>query len=1231
MKECPACRRCFPDHVNHCPDDGDETTHSIAGEPILDGRYQLERRLGHGGMGVVFQARHIFLKTAHAIKVILPDLVGNDPMLVTRFRQEALAAAAIRHQNIIAVTDFGVARGTMPFLVMEYVSGKSLHELLAKEGALPPARAVELMSAIGAGVGAAHRQGIVHRDLKPLNIMMQEGQPIAEGLKVLDFGLAKIKSGELLGSFVQAKTSGLMGSPFYMAPEQWGDEEPDARADIYSLGVILFQMLTGDVPFRGTGIPSIMKKHLTAEPPSFASLNVSVPPEIERVVRHALEKEAEDRPASVEEFVRELRTAVETLTAALKSTSLGSAALPPSNSGALSTGGLSSHSMGQMTMLRVQTNPPQSRVFINNVSVGASDASGELVVPDMMPGIHSIRILREGYADWEQQVECRGGECRVEAQLHSQMSSPNLPPLEDPLAGTISSGTLNQVVLSPADGIKSASGEKLASADETSKPLYADENVQFTVYRPEKIKPQRTYKLLAFAHLSERRAGAPPDELDPLAQVKKDAAEVLGAQHSEYIDVQAKSAQPVPYDGELTFTPYAPGLDFNPPSFSFKWREAVHQQVFEMSARPETDGHVVQGGLRVYLGGVIIGEVKFDIIVDSAATEAETIVEAHPPTASRFTQIFASYSHRDAAVVQELALIAPLFGHKYLMDRTDLVPGEDWRHGLRRLIAQADVFQLFWSQNSMYSEEVRNEVLTALELNKRILPTYWEDPLPRNAEQHLPPAEIERLHFQRIRPGALSHLAGASVAQPSWHDEQERIAREELAREEEARLQAQAAARRKEEEERQRLLAAEEQRKKVEGETLARQRAEEERAQQFALEVERRAAEESARLEQERREREEAERVAAAGRATREQQEQSISPELPEPSKYATRPLSAADLESLQIQPPRVTAAMESGSLPEIGQQSVWPAQQMPAPIAPPPAQASMSGVSVSAPKPKKSMLPLIMTLTVAVIFVGGSIGAFLLWSRNGSQNVNTNQTGGPTPTPQATPGPIKPDLVEIPGGTFQMGRNGAPNPVEGPPHTATVKAFAMDRTEVTNAEYEVFVRETKHRAPSHWADNKPLAGQEQWPVTNVSYDDAVAFAGWRSKRDGVTYRLPTEEEWEFAARDGAQANLYPWGNDWEQTRAVIDEASPRPVNSLPEGKNRWGVVDLIGNVWEWTASKASLYPGNNRPIPPDTRDWMIYRGGSYGTKMATGTTRDWQKPSTTHPTLGFRLIRTTS
>src|SRR5262245_31966703 len=166
MKECPVCRRCFPDAINHCPEDGDETTPSLLGEPTLDARYLLERRLGQGGMGVVFQARHIFLKTAHAIKIILPDLVGNDPMLTTRFRQEALAAAAIRQPNSIAVTDIGLVCVTVPILLMEFVKGRSLQDILAKEGAMSPQRAWEFISAIAKGVGAAHRQNIVHRDLK---------------------------------------------------------------------------------------------------------------------------------------------------------------------------------------------------------------------------------------------------------------------------------------------------------------------------------------------------------------------------------------------------------------------------------------------------------------------------------------------------------------------------------------------------------------------------------------------------------------------------------------------------------------------------------------------------------------------------------------------------------------------------------------------------------------------------------------------------------------------------------------------------------------------------------------------------------------------------------------------------------------------------------------------------------------------------------------------------------
>ncbi len=288
MRECSACKLCFPDDIINCPIDGDATFHSISGEPILEGKYQLERRLGQGGMGVVYKARHNFLKTAHAIKVILPDLVGNDPNLVTRFRQEAIAAAAIRHRNIVSVSDFGVVAGKMPFLVMEYVEGETLHDMLVREKRLQPAMALEILSSICSGLAAAHRQDIVHRDLKPLNVIIQRGSPLDEGVKILDFGLAKIKSGELLGSFVQAQTTGLMGSPFYMAPEQWSDDEPDVRADVYSLGIMLYQMLAGDVPFKGVSIPAIMKKHLTDPPPPFSQVGLDVSPEIEAVVHHAL-------------------------------------------------------------------------------------------------------------------------------------------------------------------------------------------------------------------------------------------------------------------------------------------------------------------------------------------------------------------------------------------------------------------------------------------------------------------------------------------------------------------------------------------------------------------------------------------------------------------------------------------------------------------------------------------------------------------------------------------------------------------------------------------------------------------------------------------------------------------------------------------------------------------------------------------------------------------------------
>ncbi len=306
MRECPDCFTCYHDSVAKCPLDGRSTFHSLPGDLALEGKYVLERRLGEGGMGIVYKAHHKFLKTTRAIKIIRPELVGNDSTSATRFHQEAMAAAAIGHPNIISVPDFGFLEEKIPFIVMEFIEGISLQDLMTNEGRFTPEKAVEYIRVIASAVGAAHAHGIVHRDLKPLNIMIMTNGPVREQVRILDFGLAKIKSADLLGSFVGAKTTGIIGSPYYMSPEQWSEEEADKRCDIYSLGIILYQMLMGDVPFKGSSLPAVMKQHLMTAPPRMAGIS----PQLERAVHHALEKKPKLRTASTEDLIAELEQAL---------------------------------------------------------------------------------------------------------------------------------------------------------------------------------------------------------------------------------------------------------------------------------------------------------------------------------------------------------------------------------------------------------------------------------------------------------------------------------------------------------------------------------------------------------------------------------------------------------------------------------------------------------------------------------------------------------------------------------------------------------------------------------------------------------------------------------------------------------------------------------------------------------------------------------------------------------
>src|ERR1035437_137717 len=745
MKECQLCKTCFADDVATCPNDGMPTFHSIPGKPVLEGKYMIDRRLGQGGMGIVYKVRHSYLKTLLAIKVILPDLVGNDPQLVTRFRQEALAAAAIRHQNVVSVTDYGVIDGTLPFLVMEYVEGESLHDLLAREKALSPERALELMTAICAGVGAAHHQGIVHRDLKPLNIMICSDKPnLSQAVKILDFGLAKIKSGELLGSFIQAQTTGLMGSPYYMGPEQWADGEPDSRSDIYSLGVMLYQMLAGDVPFKGSSIPAIMKKHISDPPPTLADAGLKVSPELETAILHTLQKDKTKRTPSVYAMIEELTRAMIPMSTTLHNT-IGQQ-LPVSS-------------------LKIVSKPPQSSVFVDNVSVGQTRDNGLLLLEGVQSGNHHLRVSHDGYRDWLGDVNCDGKPREVVAEL-----SP----------GTLDTGT--------------------------------------AIPKPDSV---------------------------PIPSVERTKG---GAQQTA-MGMSDAMAQTVQQD----------------------W------QPNQMDA--------------------------------SVAT------------------IYAAKKRK----------VSPV------------------------LLGIVGIFALF--------------------------------------------------------------LIGGAV----------------------------------------------------------------------------------------------------------------------------------------------LGAAYYLGFIP--------------------------------LPKPP----------------VG-------------------NNANSATPTPAATP--AQAEMAMIPGGAFKMGRNSGRDE-EKPEHDVTVKDFWMDKTEVTNAEYHQFVKQTNYRpTPSNWEKDMPLPSEFLMPVRYVSVDDANAFAAWRSKRDGVVYRLPTEAEWEYATRNGGKDNLYPWGDKFDPQCAVVDQASTEPKavgsHSCP---NDWGVLDLIGNVYEWTGTKVNLYPGSNGAKRETKEPQNMIRGGaalnkSSGDFAITATFRAPVPVTKRDKELGFRLVR---
>jgi len=423
MRECPRCEACYEDNTLVCPQDNSNTKATLPGECLLASRYLLEKRLGRGAMGQVYLARdQNLLPRRVAVKTVRPDFLADEDLqegeAAARFEREARAAASIQHPNVVDVTDFGQTSEGVLFLVMEYVEGETLYQLLRREGTLGLQRTVAIMQQVVAGVDAAHDQGILHRDLKPANIFIMQGRKKGAGsdegfVKVGDFGLAKIISREDSETTATGPTSrGILGTPEYMSPEQMQPGfKLDPRADVYALASIAYHMLGGRPPFGGD-LTQLIAQKLTQDPPSLLALRSDLPAKVEAAVMRGLTRDVNLRAPNAVDWFEAFRDAI----------------------------GQQSSARNPRESRLVILAPSGSEVYVDDERHGSIGRSGRVILTAIAPGEHVLRVARSGENDDERVIEVRpdGAEQIIQAQFKSASSSNQLTPSQ---GGSLNSQT----------------------------------------------------------------------------------------------------------------------------------------------------------------------------------------------------------------------------------------------------------------------------------------------------------------------------------------------------------------------------------------------------------------------------------------------------------------------------------------------------------------------------------------------------------------------------------------------------------------------------------------------------------------------------------------------------------------------------------------------------------------------------------------------------------------------
>jgi serine/threonine protein kinase len=767
------------------------------------GQYRLIKALSNDRTRLVFHA-----EDANGCSVLLkclPPEWMSDRLKRSQFRQEVLLSCGLSHPCLAKVLEAGEING-IEFLALEYITGESVSRLVARDGRLSEQLAVEVLAPIADALHHIHEAGVIYRDLRPQNVLLcDDGRPVLSEVRFSD-ELAELDNVTMMGrGEVTSK---------YVAPEVLLGRPADVASDVYTLGATLYAMVTGHDPFdeQGESINVLIAKNSARyTPPRNHAPDLS--DALDELIAVSLRPRPEVRPATASQFAQRLKGATQNTASddthqpavmdEIPTDSMPIAPnllhdvwdqLDPELQDAFSLAynkkrraGSTRISTRDLFAALARLGTGSLRQLFDELPPGALPEPVDEVVPIDHSLLHEQPLLSDCVQDsltaFQTLATRRRGAVPLKiapmdlfVDIAKNGHGPSVARLREHGIDGVAIDRMVDKLRLPLTQRESILKPPQPATEKSSggwaEEYLVDENVQFSVYRPNMVRPQTWAPLLAFAHLSELPGLAPEGTPDPLDEVQRQAEQVLADKFPAYRSVSSDSSQPVPRSSELTFVPWGDGLEFNPPQRSFLWRELVHREEFRFRAAARLDGQLARGRLSVYLGSLLLAEVSIVTRVDRNAPRAlSKRALTRDANARPFRKIYACVAREDCSMVSEFENYARLLRDTFVISQ---IPSGATPDALKRaygLIGCADIFQLYWSRNAIDSPEIEEQWRYALSLNRldfmRLL--YWEEPFPTNPARSLPPPELLTLGFQKIPAKGLGDYAfsGAARRAPS--------------------------------------------------------------------------------------------------------------------------------------------------------------------------------------------------------------------------------------------------------------------------------------------------------------------------------------------------------------------------------------------------------------------------------------------------------------------------------